>query len=210
MTCNDEYSEFASQYDFTVGQFHCHIDAAVFGMMYSHVQPGEKVLDIGIGTGLSSERLSSYGMDVYGLDASRTMLHECERKGIAKELKWADATKGPLPYDAEFFDHVLTCGVLHFFERLDHVFQEAARVLIEGGTFTFTIMTDRDGGQEDGTVLRRTTKWERDVFHHGSGYIDELGQRNRLKRLSRLLVLGDIDPGDGSKNYYWIYVTRKE
>lgn len=206
---NDEFLAIASDYDSLVEQFQSLVDAAVFGLMYDHIRPGEKVLDIGIGTGLASERLARFGLDVYGVDASEAMLKACEKKGIAKELRIADVNRGPIPYDAEFFDHVLTCGVLHFFEDLDRVFGEAALVLKEGGTFTFTVMADRHGGLEDQTVTRRATKWGRDVFHHGKGYVSDLCQRNGLILVSWMLVLGDVDPEDGGKNYYWIYVARK-
>ena len=208
MSSNDDYSEFASQYDSTVEQFQSFADAAVFGLMYDHRKPGEKVLDIGIGTGLASKRLARYGLDVYGVDASEAMLKECERKGITKELKLADVTRGSLPYDTDFFDHALTCGMLHFFEDLYELFAETVRVLRDGGTFTFTIMADRDGGSKDRTVTSRQTRWGREVFHQGRGYVNDLCKRSGLKPVSSLLVLGDIDPEDGGKNYYWIYVTR--
>lgn len=209
MNASDDYSDFATEYDSLIERFQSYTDAAVFGLMYDHVRPGESVLDIGVGTGLASERLARYGLDVYGVDASQAMLKQCEAKGIAKELKLVDVNEGALTYKSEFFDHCLTCGVLHFFEDLSHVFGEAARLLRDGGTFTFTIMSDKDGGAEDRTVTRRPTRWGTDVFHHGRGYVLDLCQRSGLKPVSWILVLGDVDPEGGGKNYYWIYVTRK-
>jgi ubiquinone/menaquinone biosynthesis C-methylase UbiE len=210
MTDSDEYSEFASQYDSMIERFQCFADAAVFGLMYDHVKPGEKVLDIGIGTGLASERLARYGLRVYGVDASQAMLTECQKKGTTKEIRLVDVSREPLPYENAYFEHVLTCGLLHFFEDLDDLFRETVRVMRDRGTFTFTVMADRDGGPEGRTVLGRMTKWGRQVFHQGRGYISDLCRQNGLTLVSWLLVLGDVDPEDGAKNYYWIYVTRKE
>ncbi len=209
MTDSDDYSDFAAQYDSMIEQFQSYADAAVFGLMYDRVEPGDKILDIGIGTGLASERLARYGLSVYGIDASQAMLRECEKKRMAKELRRVDVSREQIPYEDGFFQHVLTCGVLHFFESLDDVFREAVRVLKDGGTFTFTVMADRDGGVEGRTVTRRQTKWGREVFLQGRGYITELCSQNGLKPVAWLLVLGDVDPEDGGKNYYWIYVTRK-
>ena len=209
MADGDEYAETASEYDALVEQFQSHADAAVFGMMYDHIRAGERILDIGIGTGLASERLARYGLEVYGVDSSQAMLEQCAQKGIAKGLTLADVNAETVPFDDAFFDHVLTCGVLHFFEDLAQVFGEVVRVLKEGGTFTFTIMADADGGPDGGTVQRRHTKWGRDVFLQGSAYVKELCDRKGLMILSRLLVLGDVDPEDSGKNYYWVYVARK-
>lgn len=45
-----------------------------FGMAYKYVQPGQSILDIGIGTGLGSVLFRKAGLKVYGMDISPKML----------------------------------------------------------------------------------------------------------------------------------------
>jgi len=50
--------------------------------------PSEKLLDIGIGTGLASIHFSDVGLWVYGLDVSQEMLAACGRNHSQKH--WND------------------------------------------------------------------------------------------------------------------------
>jgi len=58
----------------------------IFGLVYTFIQPGQKVLDIGIGTGLSSKLFNEFGMKVYGMDISEDMLEAVRAKGMSSNL----------------------------------------------------------------------------------------------------------------------------
>ena len=54
----------------------------VFGLAYTHVHPGQTILDIGIGTGLGSVLFRKAGLKIHGMDISPEMLDTCRRKGV--------------------------------------------------------------------------------------------------------------------------------
>lgn len=53
-----------------------------FGLACMYVQPGQSILDIGIGTGLGSVLFRKAGLEVHGMDISPKMLDECRSKGF--------------------------------------------------------------------------------------------------------------------------------
>jgi len=129
----------AAEYDDSRGEYRWYGPEAVFGMCFEYVEPGETILDIGTGTGLAAAPFARAGREAYCLDGSAEMLEVCRKKGFSRELKQFDLNSGPLPYDDGFFENVITCGVLNFFEDLDRLFGEIARVTGQGGIFGFTI-----------------------------------------------------------------------
>jgi predicted TPR repeat methyltransferase len=109
-----------------------------FGLAYEYIQPGQSILDIGIGTGLGSIPFRKAGLKVYGMDVSQEMLDASRSKGFT-DLARHDLTKRPYPYDSESLDHVVCVGVLQLFSDLSPVFGESARILHKGGLFVFVV-----------------------------------------------------------------------
>ena len=54
-----------------------------FGLAYKYINHGQKILDIGIGTGLGSILFYKAGLNVFGMDVSNEMLAACHSKGFA-------------------------------------------------------------------------------------------------------------------------------
>ena len=79
--------KFASTYDALVKEYNSYLHQVLFGMCYEYIKPGDSLLDLGIGTGLSSVLFAKSGMNITGLDGSVEMLEECRKKGFAQELK---------------------------------------------------------------------------------------------------------------------------
>lgn len=115
-----------------------------FGLMYEHVEPGQTMLDLGIGTGLSSVLFRKAGLRVFGLDADPEMLAICRRKGFG-DLTQHDLTVTPYPFADTAFDHAVCLGVLPFLADPEPVFRETARVLEPGGLFAFLVLERPDG-----------------------------------------------------------------
>jgi predicted TPR repeat methyltransferase len=109
-----------------------------FGLVYKYIQPGQSILDIGIGTGLGSTLFREAGLKVYGMDVSSDMLDACRSKGFT-DLTQHDLTILPYPYSSESLDHVICVGVLNFFSDLSPVFKESARILRKEGLFVFVV-----------------------------------------------------------------------
>ena len=58
-----------------------HGHEVLFGLAYEYLSPGDAVLDIGIGTGLSSFLFYKAGLKVYGLTAQKRCLGYAGKKG---------------------------------------------------------------------------------------------------------------------------------
>ena len=133
------HDEEASQYDQQVRDYRSYSHDVLFGMAFEYVKPHETLLDIGIGTGLASQPFAKRGLKIFGLDGSIEMLKICESKAFVEELKRFDLRTDPLPYSDHSFDHVISCGVFHFFGELGPIVKEISRVIKAGGIFAFTI-----------------------------------------------------------------------
>ncbi|MDD3119253.1 MAG: class I SAM-dependent methyltransferase [Victivallales bacterium] len=116
----------------------------LFGLAFRYVHAGEKLLDLGIGTGLCGELFARAGLKVYGLDASREMLKIAAAKNFAAELQEHDLDHLPWPYADNAMDHAVCCGVLHIFADPTPIFRETARVLRPGGVFAFSCLEHDD------------------------------------------------------------------
>jgi ubiquinone/menaquinone biosynthesis C-methylase UbiE len=122
-----------------------HGHEVLFGLAYEYLSLGDAVLDIGIGTGLSSYLFHRAGLKVYGTDGSEKMLGICREKGFATELSLCDLAAEKWPYEDEQFENAIACGIFHFYKELDIFFKEMSRVLKKKGTFSFTVMVSEEG-----------------------------------------------------------------
>ncbi len=121
--------------------------AIVFGLTYRFIHPNESLLDIGIGTGLSSELFFKAGLRIFGIDFSPEMLACCREKQMAEALKEHDLSVLPYPFAANSMDHAVCTGVTHLFEDLSPIFHETARILKPNGMFAF-VVAECDEGEE--------------------------------------------------------------
>jgi SAM-dependent methyltransferase len=92
---------------------------------------GGRYLEVGSGTGADALALASrFGVDVVGVDVSRTMIEEARRRGL-RDAHVADAAS--LPFDASSFDG---CWADRTFQHLadpDAALEEIVRVTRPGG-----------------------------------------------------------------------------
>ncbi len=93
---------------------------------------GEKILDLGCGTGDLAKKLDDYGVDVTGIDISENMVIQAKRKYPGIEFFVQDATK--LEYNSEF-DAVLSNATLHWVKPPDQALRSIYRSLKKGGRF---------------------------------------------------------------------------
>lgn len=173
------HDAYAAGYDAQVVEYDCYIAEALFGLSYAFVAPGQRLLDAGIGSGLSAAPFARAGLRVWGMDFAPAMLALCRAKGIAGDLREHDVRQLPWPYAAASFDHVISCGVFQFIADVDAIFREVVRVLRPGGAFAFTTrLPDRDNA---GGPYTRQRAGDLDVFSHTPAYVqvclDEVGLR---------------------------------
>jgi trans-aconitate methyltransferase len=92
--------------------------------------PGERILDLGCGTGKLTRALANAGASVLGVDASPEMLSEA--RAAHPDLEFALERGEELPYDAEF-DGIFSNAALHWMPRAGDVARGMARALRPGG-----------------------------------------------------------------------------
>ena len=100
-----------------------------------HIRPDEKVLDVGVGTGLG---LPSYpsSAKVTGIDLSEGMLRRARRRVQQGGMHWVDLTLGnalALPFRDDAFDHVLLSHVITVVSDPVKLIGETRRVCRPGG-----------------------------------------------------------------------------
>jgi len=204
----------AEQYDDQVAQYEYYGNEAQFGLCYEDLTPGQTLLDLGIGTGLSSRLFARYGLKVTGVDGSAKMLEVCRKKGFTEALHQLDLNELPLPFADGEFDHVLASGLFHFFGDLAPMFRETARLLPVEGLFVFNVVTpERDLPRfkdDDDQPREVPTPWGVSIWQHSYTYMTKLLEEagfDLLKR-QRLVMLGGTAP-DSPDMVYALYVARK-
>jgi predicted TPR repeat methyltransferase len=207
--------EEASQYERQVAEHDWHGHEIMFGLMYEFVNPGESLLDIGIGTGLSSLLFHKAGLQIAGFDNSTDMLKGCESKAFTGPIIQHDLRNVPFPYEAGSFNHILSLGVLNFFSDLAPVFEEAARIIEPKGVFGFTI-EERKAGQEARYAIRVTgesdqgkEQYEVAMFRHSDDQVRSLLAGVGFETLKDYEFLSARYPEQGIEVYLKIYVARK-
>lgn len=102
---------------------------------------GKRVLEIGFGMGTDLLSWRKAGAEVYGIDITqehyRLAKRNFELHGEIANLQLADAAD--IPFPANFFDIVYTCGVLHHTPDTVRCISEAFRVLRPGGQLIFAV-----------------------------------------------------------------------
>jgi SAM-dependent methyltransferase len=106
-------------------------------------RPGDTVLDIGAGSGFSSEMLARLGYDVLAVDPDLPALQHNRRRPtwdhtrIDGTVRVTQGLAEHLPFKDTSFDGVLGMNVLHHLPELHVVISELARVLKPGARAVF-------------------------------------------------------------------------
>jgi predicted TPR repeat methyltransferase len=182
----------------------------VFGLAYQYVQPGQSILDIGIGTGLSSILFLKAGLEVHGMDISPHMLEACRSKGFTS-LHLHDLGKPPYPYDSESMDNAVCAGVLNFFSDLSPVFGETARILRKGGLLAFVVGERAEGNSHELTAGPEHTHSERTVtmYLHSPKQIESLMERYGFRLVRSLAFTVFMDRERTRSMQAKAYLARK-
>lgn len=105
-------------------------DLGEFLLDWLDPQPGERILDVGCGDGVLTEKIAARGSTVVGTDFSEAMVAAARERGIDARVCRAEQ----LPFDGEF-DAAFSNAVLHWIPDAAAVIDGTARALKPGGRF---------------------------------------------------------------------------
>ena len=140
----------------------------------ANVQPGQRVLDLGCGTGAISLLLAKRQPEarIVGLDPDAKALARAADKSRAAgaTIEWQKGYAGRAPYPAHSFDHVLSSLMIHHLksEEKQAAFRDAKRLLRPGGAFHLL-----DFGPPKNAIERVLTA----ILHHDGRMEDNLSGR---------------------------------
>jgi ubiquinone/menaquinone biosynthesis C-methylase UbiE len=139
---DDQAAAYDSWYATPLGQLVDRVEQAAVWSLWPEI-PGQRVLEVGCGTGNLSLALSRRGAAVVGLDCSGPMLGRAQAKAICQGLPaaWVRGRAFPLPFAHEVFDGVLCHLALDFMADRELALKEMVRVLRPGGFLSVAMLT---------------------------------------------------------------------
>lgn len=113
--------------------------------LFDYIKPGDKILDLGCGSGRYLPTIKARGGVYFGVDNSGEMVRIGKKKYSAENIQLADALC--LPFGDGFFDAVYSLAVLHHIpsgELRKNFLREAKRVVKPGGFIILTVWRPKD------------------------------------------------------------------
>jgi len=95
-------------------------------------KPGERILDLGCGTGHLTAQIAETGAHVSGIDKSPDMIRQARKKHPSLKFELMDAREMAF---AESFDAVFSNATLHWIREPERAIAGIAKVLRPGGRF---------------------------------------------------------------------------
>jgi trans-aconitate 2-methyltransferase len=146
-------------------------------------QAGERILDLGCGTGHLTAQLAAAGAEVLGIDRSPEMVAQVRRAYPHLRFAEADARDFALP---ELFDAVFSNATLHWVSESARVIASVYRALRPGGRFVAEF-----GGK--GNVQGIITAMEAAAQRLGLGPLPPLWNFPGIPEYTGLLESGGLD-----------------
>jgi ubiquinone/menaquinone biosynthesis C-methylase UbiE len=166
---NREWFEgWANEYDATLGKVKRHHKLLDLVVRKSGAKDGDRVLDIGCGTGLLSLKfLNRADCRITAIDSSPEMLKLFDEKirklGLADRIEVMQASAEEMDFKPAQFDIIAATVSLHHVKEKAPVIRKIHRSLAEGGRFVLgDIDMDTTGPLEDTTRLLRILDYLRD------------------------------------------------
>jgi ubiquinone/menaquinone biosynthesis C-methylase UbiE len=153
---HDSYRYVASWYDLIIEPLNRKLKS--IALKVAPPAEGDRVLDVGCGTGTMLELYRGGQCRLWGLDASPAMLAVARRRlGEAAELSHGDATA--MPYDDGFFDWVVLTLMLHEMPPPSRAatLAEVARVVAPEGRVLIVDYADGSARSARGYLIKALT-----------------------------------------------------
>jgi SAM-dependent methyltransferase len=168
------------------------------------------VLDVGIGTGLSSLPFRERGMSISGVDGSREMLDICKSKNIAKSLIQFDFETAALPVPDDSYDVTISHATLYLVANADFVMEDMIHKTRPGGLVAFNYEPSDVAWVRDNEAYPSASGEKQHIKTYSlpSEDIADLFNRHGMERLSAVTEPA-YEKGDGTKIFFETLVYRK-
>jgi ubiquinone/menaquinone biosynthesis C-methylase UbiE len=166
---------------------------------------GQRVLDVGTGTGAAADEVARTGADVVGIDRSLGMLSVGHRERPSLPVVAAEVID--LPFRDRTFDVVVGNFVFAHFVKVETALFDITRVLVPGGRIGFTTWSDGRDAFEDAWIELIETVIPRDMlapaFASAAPGHDRFKQPQAIEDVLRRGGFRHIRTE--RKRYQWIY-----
>lgn len=105
---------------------------------FGQIKKNQKVLEIGCGTGIFTEKLSKTGAQITAVDISPYFIKKAKKKVDAENVKFIVDDVEHLNFSDNSFDCVVGSSILHHLLNLENGLLEIKRVLKKNGKIVFT------------------------------------------------------------------------
>jgi ubiquinone/menaquinone biosynthesis C-methylase UbiE len=166
----DWFQDWSNEYDATLGRMRRHLRMLDLVVAVSGVKDGDRVLDIGCGTGLLSLRfLDAAGCSVVGIDKSPEMLACFKRKirenGLGARVMVRTGDAASLQADPGRFDVIASTVTLHHVKDKLPMIRSIFSLVRPGGRFVMgDVDLDTSGSHSDPGRLGRILDFLREEW----------------------------------------------
>ncbi len=136
-----KYSQLAQDYD---DKWNFYIKATLQETLKRiEVKSGQKLLDVGCGTGILLETLENNHTDIIlaGVDPTQEMLDIAEKR-LSKKVRLEQSYAEKLPFETETVDIIISCNMFHYVREPNIALKEAMRILKPTGRLVITDWCD--------------------------------------------------------------------
>jgi trans-aconitate methyltransferase len=168
-----------------------------------NAQPGERILDLGCGTGHLMGRIAEAGAEVFGIDASPAMIAQARQNFPKLKFQLVDAA---LFRTGEKFDAVFSNAALHWMHDADAVAETVSLALKPGGRF----VAEMGGKGNIAKVLKALDTGMSNYFPSVAEYSAVL-ERHGLE-VELMMLFDRLTPLEGGRNGMreWIAMYRPD
>lgn len=144
---------------------------------------GQRVLDIGTGTGVVPRNMYKYGAEWTGADISENQIAQAKilAENSSMNINFIVSATENLVFPDQYFDVITACQCFFYYDY-DVVIPKLARLLKKGGRLVILFMAwlpdeDKLAGESERLVLKYNPKWTGSGYTRQPVFIPEIANR---------------------------------
>jgi putative AdoMet-dependent methyltransferase len=142
----------------------------VLNFVYKLIEDKEnnKILDIGVGTGMLTNQLYKDGAEIYGLDFSHSMLQKAQEKmPQAKLIQWDFNYGLPEQLRQERFDYIISSYAIHHLsnDKKNEFLRELKEILSNNGKIIIADVAFKTFDDLENCRINSGSSWDSDEIY---------------------------------------------